>query len=134
MYVRPHLDYCDIIYHIPSKSTLTESTVNLHSLMRSVESTQYQAGLAVSGAWKGSSTQKIYNELGWESLDNRRKFRRLCLFYKIYNDLTPSYLKAPIPVKKNNFFYTCRKASPRYKLSYIKIHEQFLSQQCPSME
>ena len=100
MYVISHLDYCDIIYHIPSKSTSTESTVNLHSLMRSVESTQYQAGLAVSGAWKGSSTQKIYNELGWESLDNRRKFRRLCLFYKIYNDLTPSNLKAPIPAKK----------------------------------
>ena len=100
-YVRPHLDYCDIIYHIPSKSSSTESTVNLHSLMRSVESTQYQAGLAISGAWKGSSTLKIYNELGWESLDNRRRFRRLCLFYKIYNDLTPSYLRAPIPAKKS---------------------------------
>ena len=49
-YVRPHLDYCDIIYHIPSKSTSTESTVNLHSLMRSVESTQYQAGLGKAPA------------------------------------------------------------------------------------
>jgi len=26
--------------------------------MRSVESTQYQAGLAVSGAWKGSAPRK----------------------------------------------------------------------------
>ena len=26
-YVRPRLDYCDIIYHIPSKSTSSESTV-----------------------------------------------------------------------------------------------------------
>ena len=115
MYVRPHLDYCDIIYHIPSKSTSTESTVNLHSLMRSVESTQYQAGLAVSGAWKGSSTQKIYNELGWESLDNRRKFRRLCLFYKIYNDLTPSYLKAPIPANKT--ISTIRVVKPLHDIS-----------------
>ena len=31
------------------------------------------------------------------SLSDRRWLRRLCQFYKIQNDLTPSYLKEPIP-------------------------------------
>ena len=52
---------------------------------------------AVSGAWKGTNRIKIYNELGWESLDERRMFRRLTQFYKIMNNLTPEYLRIPVP-------------------------------------
>ena len=100
MYIRPHLDYCDVIYHIPSKSNPFESSANLHYSMQIIESTQYQAALAVSGTWKGTNTKKLYKELGWESLDDRRKTRRLCHFYKIYNNLTPVYLKTPIPAPK----------------------------------
>lgn len=33
-------------------------------------------------------------------MDNRRNTRRLCQFYKIYNNLTPVYLKTPIPAPK----------------------------------
>ena len=86
MHVRPHLDYCDMIYHIPIKTKEMsdgDSQRNLNYLMGTLESTQYQAALAVSGAWKGTSREKIYNELGWESLDERRMFRRLVQFYKI---------------------------------------------------
>ena len=61
--------------------------------MQSIGSTQYQAALAVSGAWKGSNTSKLYEEFGWESLTNRRWYRRLLHFYKIVKDLTPPYLK-----------------------------------------
>jgi hypothetical protein len=100
MYIRPHLDYCDVIYHIPSKLNPFESSENLNCTMQLIESTQYQAALAVSGTWKGTNKKKLYNELGWESLDNRRNSRRLCQFYKIYNNLTPVYLKTPIPAPK----------------------------------
>ena len=61
----------------------------LQYAMKLLESTQYQAALAVSGAWKGSSREKNYEELGWEALDHRRTFRRLTQFYKIMNGLTP---------------------------------------------
>ena len=40
--------------------------------------------------------EKIYDELGWETLDHRRMFRRLVQLYKIVNDLSPEYLKTPI--------------------------------------
>ena len=57
MHIRPHLDYCDIIYHIPGKITETadlDSIRTLHYQMNVLERTQYQAALAVSGAWKGT--------------------------------------------------------------------------------
>ena len=69
-----------------------DSQRNLNYLMGTLESSQYQASLAVSGAWKGTSQDKIYNELGWETLDERRMFRRLVLFYKIMTNQFPDYL------------------------------------------
>ena len=65
--------------------------------MNALERTQYQVALAVSGAWKDTDRNKIYKELGWETLDQRRMFRRLVQFYKIMNVKTPDYLKIPIP-------------------------------------
>ena len=65
--------------------------------MERLESVQYFAALAVTGTWKGTSSEKLYIELGWESLSSRRWSRRLTLFYKIMNNLTPLYTKEPIP-------------------------------------
>ena len=95
--------------------------------MNALERTQYQAALAVSGAWKGTNRVKIYEELGWETLDQRRMFRRLVQFYKIMNDLTPEYLKHPIPSLRGHLFgfrssnvlrpISCR--TDRYQKSYF---------------
>ena len=68
--VRSHLDYCDIIYHIPSKQDQFGGILN--SLMAKVERIQYQAALAITGGWKGTNRSKLYDELGWESLSGRR--------------------------------------------------------------
>ena len=84
-------------------------------MMQSLESTQYQAALAVSGAWKGSSTTELYEELGWESLSDRRWLRRLCQFYKIQNELTPSYLKEPIP-QPRMFLYGQRRENVLHEI------------------
>jgi hypothetical protein len=65
--------------------------------MEKLESVQYSAALAVTGTWRGTSREKLYAELGWESLSCRRWSRRLTLFYKIMNNLTPLYTKEPIP-------------------------------------
>ena len=91
LYVRPHLDYGDIIYH----------NQNLH-LMSKLESTQYDAALAVSGAWRGTNTDKVLEELGWETLAHRRWYRRLCQFYKIENNSSPEYLKNHLPERREN--------------------------------
>ena len=72
-FVRPHLDYGDIIYDQPQ----TESFCNKS------ESIQYNAALAITGAIQGTSKTKLYKELGLEFLKSRRWFRRLCTYYKI---------------------------------------------------
>ena len=72
--------------------------------MIQLESTQYKAALAVSSAWKGTSRVKIYDELGWETLDHRRNFRRLTQFYKIMTGATPEYLRDPIPSLHGHLF------------------------------
>ena len=41
--------------------------------------------------------RKINQELGLESLKSRRWFRKLCHFYKIFNEKSPSYLFNLIP-------------------------------------
>ena len=89
LYVRPHLDYRDVIYHIPAKISQFSQDMTLSNLMERLESVQYSAALAVTGAWRGTSREKLYAELGWESLNFRRWSRRLTLFFKIVNNLTP---------------------------------------------
>ena len=61
--IRSHLDYCDVIYHKPSVQTQFGATIT--DLMEKAERIQYQAALAVTGAWQGSSRSKLYEELGW---------------------------------------------------------------------
>ena len=65
--------------------------------MEKLESVQYSAALAVTGTWRGTSRDKLYTELGWESLSSRRWSRRLTLFYKFVNNLCPEYTVDPIP-------------------------------------
>ena len=115
IFVRPHMDHCDIIYHLPSSTSAFDSPINLNFMMQRLESTQYQAALAVSGAWKGSSTTKLYEELGWESLSDRRWLRRQ--FYKIQNDLTPSYLKETIP-QPRMFLYGQRRENVLHEIPF----------------
>ena len=75
--VRSHLDYCDVVYHIPSIIHQPPRGKTLNHLMEKVERIQYQAALAITGAWQGSSRSKIYDELGWETLSDRRNYKRV---------------------------------------------------------
>ena len=49
MFVRPHLDYGDVIYHIPHTQSVVDSTISLHPSMERMEQVQYQAALAITG-------------------------------------------------------------------------------------
>ena len=84
--VRSHLDYCDIIYHI--SSVQTQFGLAQTDLMENAERIQYQAALAITGAWQGSSRSKLYEELGWESLSDRRWCRRILQIHKVVSDKT----------------------------------------------
>ena len=65
-----HFDYGDILYD-------RAHNVSFH---QKLESLQYNACLAITGAMRGSSKEKLYQELGFESLEQRRWYRKLCSF------------------------------------------------------
>ena len=102
LYVRPHLDYGDIIYH------RFDSNMSLN-LTRKLEQTQYSASLAVTGVWRGTNRQRFYEELGWENLYERRLYRRLCHFYSLKTSMTPQYLFEETPLERN-LSYNLRQA------------------------
>ena len=103
LYVRPHLDYGDVIYHNQRAD-----------LMNLIEQIQYKAALIVSGCWQGTSRVKLYDELGWETLADRRWGRRMTVYYKIVNGLTPSYLFEHVPDETPR---TLRKFTPKAPIS-----------------
>ena len=86
-YIRPHLDYGDVIFDQPHND----------SFCKKIESVQYNASLAITGAIRGTSRERIYKELGLESLRNRRWYRRLCLFFKITQGIAPEFLTSNLP-------------------------------------
>ena len=69
-FIRPHLDYEDVIFDQAYNKSFHESL-------------QCNALLAITGAIRSTSKEKFYQELGLESLQHRRWFRKLCTFYKI---------------------------------------------------
>ena len=94
--------------------------------MEKAEKIQYQAALAITGAWKGSSRHNLYDELGWESLSDRRWCRRILQIHKIVND-APNYLKNKLPRFRRplyslidiNTFHDIRCKSDRYLNSFF---------------
>ena len=94
IYVTPHLDYGDIIYH------KYDPQMHLNFTQR-LEQAQYCAALAVTGAWRGTSRERLYKELGWENLYDRRWYRRLCPFFNLIKFRSPNYLFVEIPPERN---------------------------------
>ena len=92
-FVRPHLDYGDVLY---------DQAFN-NSFHAKMESIQYNACLASTGAIQGTSREKIYQELGLESLQLRRWYRKLYLFYKVFKNEHPKYLFHLIPVRCTSY-------------------------------
>ena len=66
-FFRPHLDYGYFIYAQPNNSLLSDK----------IESVQYNAALVITDAIRGTSKEKLNQELGLESLKDRRWLRRM---------------------------------------------------------
>ena len=66
-FIKPYLDYGDIIY---------DRAYNV-SLHQQLESIQYNVTLAITGAIRERSREKLYHELGFESFEARIWFCKL---------------------------------------------------------
>ena len=62
-----------------------------------LEKIQIEAARIATGTTKLVSIENLYSEIGWETLETRRKKQKLVLFYTMVNNLTPLYLSTLIP-------------------------------------
>ena len=88
-FIKTHLDYGDVIFDQAYNNSFHET----------LESLQYNASLATTGAIMGTAKEKLYQELGLESLQHRRWFRTLCTFYKIFQNQSQRYLYELLPLQ-----------------------------------
>ena len=61
------------------------------------EAVQHKAALAITGAIQGTSRDKIYQKLGFESLKSRRWYKRLTCMFNIMRNEAPDYLINLVP-------------------------------------
>ena len=71
--IRPLLDYGDVVYDQP----------NLSYLINKIKPVQYNVALTITGLIRATFEEKLHQELGFKSLNDRRWLRRLCYLYKI---------------------------------------------------
>ena len=78
------------------------------------------------GAIRGTSREKLYQELGFEHLSDRRWCRRLCFFYKIKNKQTATYLRELLPspnssynLRTNKIHNTPTSRTERFQFSFF---------------
>ena len=100
-FVRPLLDYADIIYDKPYNESFKEK----------LEAVQYNACLAITGAIRGTSRERLYRELGLETLNNRRWSRKLFFFHKIIKGFSPSYLQKILCFRNVQHYQTRSKST-----------------------
>jgi hypothetical protein len=80
-FIRPILEYEGIVWD--------NCSVQESDLLKSV---QLEAARIITGLRKGTSHEKLYTELGWVPLKERRRTNKLILLHKILHDETPEYL------------------------------------------
>ena len=99
------------------------------SFQQKVESIQYNAAVAITGAIRGTSKEILFEKLGLESLQNRQWYRKLCCFYKVLKGQSPKYIFNIIP--KLNRPYSTKNANniPHFKV----IHSFFRNTFFPSV-
>ena len=121
-FARPNLDYTDIIYDKPFNE----------SFKRKIEMVQYKAALMITGAIKGTSRDRLYQELDLESLEDRRWPRRLFFFHKIILGLLPSYLHTYHKTVSEGVYLTRSTTQNKIKpiLARIKLFENLFFLYC----
>ena len=74
LFIRPHLDYGDVVYdHLQLMLFLT--------FYNKLKNVSFNAAVAITGVIKGTSSEKLYQELGLEYLQQRRWMRHFSSSY-----------------------------------------------------
>ena len=94
---------CKLQTFLPRAALILYDQAYNMSLHQKLESIQYNACLAITGAIRGISKETLYQELRLESLQLRRWYRKLGMFYKIFKSKSPQYLFKLRPEKTSSY-------------------------------
>ena len=85
-FIRPLLEYGDVVFCNISRYEVEQ-----------LESVQIEAARLVTGATKLVSLEKLYVEVGWDTLECRRNKHCLTYLFRMHTGLSPNYLSSLIP-------------------------------------
>ena len=86
-YIRSLSEYADVLWDNCTQQQCNE-----------IEKIQLEAGRIVTGATKLVKIDKLYKELGWLKLSERKDLHKLFLFFKMNHGLSPLYLSNILPL------------------------------------
>ena len=114
-FVRSKLEYANIVWDNCSKQ-----------MSDMLESVQYRAAKIISGAIHRTSHNIVYTELGWQTLEERRRRQRLRIMYKTIHGEAPLYMQNTIPLAGNDR-YALRNVHniPPYRTRTSSFHNSF---------
>ena len=87
MHVRSCIDYCIQVFGPSLNATQIDKLDKL----------QYRAARIATMALKFTSKQKLFIDLGWESIEKRIEYLSLCLFHKIHIHETRTQIRQCLP-------------------------------------
>ena len=90
-----------------------------------MELIQYNDFLALTGAIRGTSKEKFYEELGLESLQHRHLYRKLSCIYKFYENKLLQYLFKLIPVRSSVYSNRSMQSVPFFKTRHNFFKKYF---------
>ena len=115
LFIKPHLDYGGIVY---------DQTFN-NSFHERLDQIQYNSVLGITGAISFRSREKLYQELDFQFLRQRRWFRKLCRFLRIINQ-SPKYLSELIPTARQANMTRHKNSVPLFNVNPLVPSAPFL--------
>ena len=91
--IRPVIEYGDLIYENCSAR-----------LKNDLNQIQRKAGLICTGGYKHTENQTLMQELGWESLETRRKNHKIVQTFKIVTHIYPDHLFDLLSPRQNTAY------------------------------
>ena len=116
--ILPVLEYGNILY---DNCTLY--------LKQRLESVQRQAAIVCTCSFRNTSYTRLLDELGWASLEDRRKYFRLTTLAKMVNKKVPEYLSSLVPMSVGaRANYNLRNAGnlSLIKTNHVKTYNSFV--------
>ena len=114
-FIRSHFDYREIIY---------DQTYDV-SFHQKLESIQYNSAIAITVTIRRTSTEKLYNYLGLETLEKRRWYMKLRCFYEVYKIHSLKYLFNITHVTASTYNTRNTNNIPQFKVKHNFFRNSF---------